>query len=69
MIYTPLTKKAIRIMFEAHKDMEDKGDLPYVFHPWHVAESMDDEAATCVALLHDTVEDLVASAESGDTGE
>ena len=57
MIYTDLTKKAIKIMFEAHKDQRDKSGLPYVFHPWHVAESMDDEASTCVALLHDIVED------------
>jgi len=57
MIYTPLTKKALRISFEAHKDQVDKTGLPYVFHPFHLAEQMDDEATTCVALLHDVVED------------
>lgn len=57
MIYTPLTQKAIRLMFEAHKDQTDRSELPYVFHPWHVAESMDDEISTVVALLHDVVED------------
>ena len=31
--------------------------MPYVFHPLHVAEQMEDEYSTCVALLHDTVED------------
>ena len=57
MIYTPETKKAMRLMFEAHKDAWDKSGVPYVFHPFHVAEQMDDEASTIVALLHDVVED------------
>jgi hypothetical protein len=57
MIYTPMTNKAIKLMFELHKDQTDRSGLPYVFHPWHVAESMDDEASTIVALLHDSVED------------
>ena len=57
MIYTPDTKKAIRLMYEAHKDAWDKSGVPYVFHPFHVAEQMDDEASTIVALLHDVVED------------
>lgn len=30
---------------------------PYVFHPYHLAEQMPDEVTTCVALLHDVVED------------
>ena len=57
MIYTPMTNKAINIMYEAHKDQRDKEGLPYVFHPWHVAESMTDEIRCTVALLHDVVED------------
>lgn len=57
MIYTPLTKKALKLSFEAHKDQVDKTGLPYVFHPFHLAEQMEDEATTCVALLHDVVED------------
>ena len=57
MIYTDLTKKAIIQMFELHKGKPDKADIPYVFHPWSVAEAMDDEISTVVALLHDTVED------------
>ena len=57
MIYTPATKKAIKLMFEAHKNQLDKGGLPYVFHPFHVAEQMTDEDTTVVALLHDVVED------------
>ncbi len=57
MIYTPMTKVAINFMFEKHKDQKDKSGLPYVFHPFHVAEQMDDEDSTIVALLHDVVED------------
>ena len=57
MIYTDMTKKAIKLMFEKHKDQYDKSGLPYVFHPFHVAEQMEDEDTTIVALLHDIVED------------
>ena len=57
MVYTEMTKKAIRLMFDLHKEQTDKSGLPYVFHPWHVAESMDDEITATVALLHDAVED------------
>ncbi|MBR3382843.1 MAG: GTP pyrophosphokinase [Clostridia bacterium] len=57
MIYTYLTKKALRLCFEAHKDQLDKSGLPYVFHPFHLAEQMDNEETVCVALLHDVVED------------
>ena len=57
MIYTALTKKAMRIAFEAHKEQMDKTGIPYIYHPIHLAEQMEDEATTCVALLHDVIED------------
>ena len=57
MLYTPLTRKALRISFDAHKDQVDKSGMPYVYHPFWVAEQMTTEAETCVALLHDVVED------------
>ena len=57
MIYTEKTKKALKLCFEAHKDQVDKSGLPYVFHPFHLAEQMQDENTTIVALLHDVVED------------
>ena len=57
MIYTDLTKKALKISFNAHKNQTDKSGMPYVYHPFHLAEQMDDEYSTCVALLHDVVED------------
>lgn len=57
MIYTDTTKKALKLCFEAHKNQVDKTGLPYVFHPFHLAEQMDDEISTVCALLHDVVED------------
>ena len=57
MIYTPLTKLALKLCFEAHKDQLDKSGMPYVFHPFHIAEQMTDEETTIVALLHDVIED------------
>ena len=57
MIYTELTKKAMKLCFEAHKDQRDKAGIPYIFHPIHLAEQMDDEYSTVVALLHDVIED------------
>ncbi len=57
MIYTKLTKMAIKLCFEAHKDQEDKSGMPYVLHPFHLAEQMEDEDTTVVALLHDVIED------------
>lgn len=57
MIYTTLTKKALKLCFDAHKDQIDKSEIPYVYHPFHLAEQMTDELTTVVALLHDVVED------------
>ena len=57
MIYTELTKKALKICFEAHKNQYDKSGMPYVFHPFHLAEQMTTEETTVVALLHVVVED------------
>ena len=31
--------------------------MPYVFHPFHIADQMPDEDCTVVALLHDVMED------------
>ena len=57
VIYTEQTKKAMKLCFEAHKDQVDKSGMPYVFHPFQLAEQMTDEATTVTALLHDVVED------------
>ena len=63
MIYTESTKKALKLCFEAHKDQKDKSGLPYVFHPFHLAEQMESEETTIVALLHDVVEDSAYTLE------
>lgn len=52
-----MTKKALKLCFEAHKEQIDKSGMPYVFHPFHLAEQMQDEESTIVALLHDVIED------------
>lgn len=57
MIYTPLVYKAMHIAYNAHHGQLDKSGAPYIFHPIHLAEQMDDEASCCAALLHDVVED------------
>ena len=57
MIYTPLTYKAMNLAYEAHHGQLDKSGAPYIFHPIHLAEQMEDEFSCCAALLHDVVED------------
>ncbi|MBQ9897999.1 MAG: HD domain-containing protein [Ruminococcus sp.] len=57
MIYTELTIKAMKLAYTAHHGQTDKTGVPYIFHPFHVAEQMNDEYSTCAALLHDIVED------------
>ena len=43
MIYTPLTVKAARIAYDAHHGQYDVCGMPYIFHPFTVAESMIDD--------------------------
>lgn len=63
MLYTKMTKIALKLCFEAHKEQTDQSGMPYVFHPFHVAEQMQDENSTIVALLHDVVEDTAYTLE------
>ena len=57
MVYTELTNKAMKIAYDAHHGQFDKGGIPYIYHPIHLAEQMDDEVECVCALLHDVVED------------
>ncbi len=57
MIYTEMTIKAVKIAYDAHLGQLDYNGVPYIFHPYHLAEQMDDEISCTVALLHDVVED------------
>ena len=63
MIYTSLTKKALKFAFDAHCGQTDKAGLPYIHHPLHVAEQMTDELSAAAALLHDVMEDCNVSCE------
>ena len=62
MLYTDATKAALKVCYAAHAGQVDKSGVPYVFHPFHVAEQMDTEHEVCVALLHDVMEDTDATA-------
>ena len=57
MPYTPATKRALRYCLACHEGQLDKTGLPYALHPIHLAEQMYREDETCVALLHDVMED------------
>ena len=57
MIYTELTNKAMQIAYRAHHGQTDRSGVPYVFHPFHLAEQMETEETTVAALLHDVAED------------
>jgi len=63
VIYTHLTNEAMKLAYRAHHGQVDKGGIPYIFHPFHLAEQMQDEYSTCVALLHDIVEDTDVTLE------
>lgn len=63
MIYTELTNKAMRIAYEAHMGQYDRNGVPYIFHPYHIAEQMKDELTVCIALLHDVAEDTDVTIE------
>ena len=64
MIYTPLTNRAMQIAYAAHHGQVDKSGLPYIFHPYHLAEQMEDEYTVCIALLHDVMEDTDVTREA-----
>ena len=57
MIYTEMTNRAMELAYRAHHGQFDKNGVPYVFHPFHLAEQMDTEETVTAALLHDVVED------------
>ena len=63
MIYTSMTRKAIQIAYQAHEGQVDESGIPYIFHPYHVAEQMTDELSACVAVLHDVLEDTTVTEE------
>lgn len=69
MVYTSMVNHAMVIAYEAHKGQIDLGDIPYIFHPAHLAEQFHSESEVAVALLHDVVEDTEWTLEGlEDTG-
>lgn len=63
MIYTDQTRKAMQIAYRAHHGQVDKSGVPYLYHPIHLAEQMNDEVTVTAALLHDVLEDSPMTAE------
>ena len=63
MVYTELTNKALCYAYNAHHGQLDYNGIPFIFHPLHLAEAMDDEISCCTALLHDIVEDTELTLE------
>lgn len=63
MVYTELTNKAMKLAYAAHNGQLDYNGIPYIFHPIHLAEEMDDEISCCAALLHDVAEDTDVTLE------
>lgn len=57
MVFTSMTITAMQVAYTKHAGQVDKAGVPYVFHPYHLAEQLQDEIACTVALLHDVVED------------
>ena len=57
--FAPRCPRATPACSEAVPPLVTEGPraVPYVFHPFHLAEQMTDETTTCAALLHDVVED------------
>ena len=47
----------MQIAYQAHHSQLDKSGVPYIFHPYHLAEQMTTEEEITAALLHDVVED------------
>ena len=50
-------ERAYKVAKKAHEGQFDQSGVPYIFHPIHLAEQMEDETTTCIALLHDVLED------------
>lgn len=57
MVFTSMTITAMQVAYTKHVGQVDKAGVPYIFHPYHLAEQLQDEIACTVALLHDVVED------------
>ncbi|MBR1738351.1 MAG: bifunctional (p)ppGpp synthetase/guanosine-3',5'-bis(diphosphate) 3'-pyrophosphohydrolase [Firmicutes bacterium] len=57
MKYSKDICKALKIAYKAHEGQTDKCGMPYIFHPFCVAEQLEREDEIITALLHDVAED------------
>jgi len=53
----------MQIAYDGHFGQVDRGGIPYICHPLHVAEQMDTEERVTAAILHDLLEDTDITAE------
>ena len=63
MLITPDIVKAARLANERHFGQFDKQGMPYIMHPFSVANMCETEEQIIVALLHDILEDTETSEE------
>lgn len=57
MIYNQLINRVLNLAYDAHNGQKDKSGVPYIFHPYHLAEQMNTQDEVITALLHDVLED------------
>lgn len=63
MIYSRQINQTLRLINALLYAKTDKVGVPYVFHPYHLAEQMETEEEVLVALLHDVLEDTHVTEE------
>lgn len=51
VLYTPLVIKAIKYAYNAHHGQYDVSGVPYIFHPYHLAEQFSGETEVCAAAF------------------
>ena len=49
MLESDLTHAAMRLAYAAHHGQLDKAGVPYIFHPYHLAEQMPDHRLRCTS--------------------
>lgn len=57
MLITSRTILAANYAYHAHDGQSTRSGMPYITHPFAVAENMTSESDTVLALLHDILED------------
>ena len=48
---------ALELAVEKHKNQTDKAGNPYILHPLHVMDNVNNKEGKIVAILHDIIED------------